>query len=44
MLPELLNIIGGRKVFTSTFSHFATGQSSSPEPSTTPAAARASLA
>lgn len=34
MLPELLNIIGGRKVFGLSFSHFTSGQSSTPEPTT----------
>ncbi len=37
MLPELLNIIGGRKVFTSSPSQRTSGHSTSPEPSTTTA-------
>ncbi len=41
MLPELLNIIGGRKVFGSRRNHFASGQSSNPDPSTTTAPASA---
>ena len=42
MLPELLNIIGGRKVFASTFMSRASGQAASPDPSTTAAAPTAS--
>ncbi len=42
MLPELANIIGGTKVLAGTRASRATGQASSPEPSTTTAAASAS--
>ena len=44
MLPELLNIIGGTKVFGSSLSHFTTGHTSSPDPTTTTAPANASQA
>jgi len=42
MLPALLNISGGMKVFGSKRVRRTSGQASSPEPSTTVAAARAS--
>ena len=42
MLPELLNIIGGTKVFVSTFRSRAKGQASRPEPRITRAPPSAS--
>ena len=42
MLPELLNIIGGRKVFRFSFSSLATGYRITPDPRTTTVAASAS--